>query len=108
MCLCLQHLQAQVIQILPFHCNVWTSSDTTCRGFSSKKEDAIANTTGEENKDRIIDDHLSCQSKVVEKVKENIRAAQARQKEAYDKKHHNPKTFKVGALVLRKDMKQVV
>ena len=50
---------------------------------SSKKEDAIANTTGEEDKDRIIDDHLSYQSKVAEKVKENIRAAQARQKEAY-------------------------
>ena len=41
-----------------------------------------------------------------EKVKENIRAAQARQKEAYDKKRHNPETFKVGALVLRKDMKR--
>ena len=32
---------------------------------SSKKEDAIANTTGEENKDRIIDDHLSYQSKKI-------------------------------------------
>ena len=36
---------------------------------SSKKEDAIANTTGGENKDRIINDHLSYQSKVAEKVK---------------------------------------
>ena len=49
---------------------------------SSKKEDAIANTTSEENKDRIIDDHLSYQSKVAEKVKENIRRAQERQKKA--------------------------
>ena len=72
---------------------------------SSKKEDAIANTTGKENKDRIIDDYLSYQSKMAERVKENVRVAQARQKKAYDNKHHNPETFKVGALVLRKDMK---
>ena len=29
-------------------------------------------------------------------VKENILVAQARQKEAYDKKHYNPEVFKVG------------
>ena len=36
---------------------------------SSKKEDAVANTTGKENRDRIIDDYLSYQSKVAERVK---------------------------------------
>ena len=73
---------------------------------SPKKEDAFVNMTSEANKDRIIDDHLSYRSKVAEKVKENIIAAQARQKKAYDRKRHNPETFKAGALVLRKDMKR--
>ena len=72
---------------------------------SFKKEDAIANITDKEYKDRIIVDYLSYQSKVAERVKENVRVAQARRKKAYDNKHHNPETFKVGALVLRKDMK---
>lgn len=55
------------------------------------------NTNGEENNDRIIDDHyLSNRNKVAEKVKKNIIAAQMRQKKAYDIKHHNPEAFKVG------------
>lgn len=36
-------------------------------------------------------------------VKENILAAQAKQKEAYDKKHSAPEVYRVGALVLKKD-----
>ena len=42
----------------------------------------------------------------MEKVKANIVAAQARQKEQYDKKHFNPAIFAPGAFVLRKDMKR--
>lgn len=37
----------------------------------------------------------------MEKVKANITVAQTRQKEQYDKKHHNPDIFTKGALVLQ-------
>ena len=40
----------------------------------------------------------------MEKVKANIVVAQARQKEQYDNKHHDPVIFAKGALVLKKDM----
>ena len=43
---------------------------------------------------------------MVEKVKANIVAVQARQKEQYDKKHHNADNFTEGALVLNKDIKR--
>ena len=39
----------------------------------------------------------------LESVKENILVAQQRQKEQYDRKHSNPETFAVGALVVKKD-----
>lgn len=73
---------------------------------SPKKKDVLVSPTGQESKDRIIDDNLTYRRKMAEKVKENIIAAQERQKKAYDKKHHDPEIFKVGALVLRKDMKR--
>ena len=38
-----------------------------------------------------------------EVVKHNIKLAQERQKQQYDKKHSNPKVYKVGAIVLKKD-----
>ena len=69
---------------------------------SPKKEDVLVNTTDEETKDKIINDNLTYRCKVAEKVKENIIAAQERQKKAYDRKRHNPEIFKVGTLVLRK------
>lgn len=59
-----------------------------------------------ENNDEIIEQHLALNSKMAETIKGNIIAAQKHQKEAYDKKHHNPAAFKAGALVLRKDMKR--
>ena len=39
-------------------------------------------------------------------MKASIIDTQARQKKAYDKKHHNPDVFKSGSLVLKKDMKR--
>jgi len=46
------------------------------------------------------------QTKVAQIVKDNILTAQKHQKQTYDRKHHDPATFKVGGLVLRKDMKR--
>ena len=42
-------------------------------------------------------------AKQLEEAKENILAAQAKQKEAYDKKHAKPDHFLKGQLVLKKD-----
>jgi len=54
-----------------------------------------------------IEQHLTHQTKIAAgMVKENIIAAQKHEKQAYDRKHYNPATFKVGALVLKKDMKR--
>ena len=39
----------------------------------------------------------------LEAVKKNIIKAQVQQKAQYDKKHHKPEVFRVGALVLKKD-----
>ena len=41
---------------------------------------------------------------ILKQAKENIGKAQEKQKKHYDKRHHCPDTFKVGTLVLRKDM----
>ena len=39
----------------------------------------------------------------LEKAKANIIYAQQKQKEVYDRKHHQPEVYAVGALVLKKD-----
>ena len=70
---------------------------------SPKKQDIVKHLN---DNDEVIEQHFMLQTKVAQTVKENILAAQRRQKRAYDRKHHNPATFKVGALVLRKDMKR--
>jgi len=59
-----------------------------------------------ENDDKLIEEHQIMRENIMEKVKANIVAAQARQKEQYDKKHFNPDIFTPGAFVLRKDMKR--
>ena len=41
--------------------------------------------------------------KRLEKAKANITCAQQKQKEVYDRKHHQPEVYTVGALVLKKD-----
>ena len=41
---------------------------------------------------------------VLKQAQENIGKAQEKQKKDYDKRHHDRDTFKVGSLVLRKDM----
>lgn len=41
---------------------------------------------------------------ILKEAKENIGKAQKKQKKDYDKRHCCPETFKVGAMVLRKDM----
>lgn len=60
----------------------------------------------DQNVDQMIEEHQIYRETMTEKVKANIAAAQARQKEQYDKKHHNPDIFTKGALVLKKDMKR--
>ena len=39
----------------------------------------------------------------MEEAKTNIVAAQKKQKEIYDRKHHHPEVFSIGAVVLKKD-----
>ncbi|XP_065890009.1 uncharacterized protein [Dysidea avara] len=68
-----------------------------------KEEDIVQHL---DRNDEVIEQHFIHQTKVAQIVKENILTAQKRQKQVYDRKHHNPATFKVGALVLRKDMKR--
>ncbi|XP_065893114.1 uncharacterized protein [Dysidea avara] len=68
-----------------------------------KEEDIVQHL---DHNDEVIEQHFIHQTKVAQIVKENILTAQKRQKQVYDRKHHNPATFKVGALVLRKDMKR--
>ena len=58
----------------------------------------------DQNADEMIEENQIHREKMMEKVKANIVAAQARQKEQYDKKHHDPEIFAEGALVLKKDM----
>lgn len=41
---------------------------------------------------------------ILKQATENIGKAQEKQKKDYNKRHHCPDTFKVGTLVLRKDM----
>jgi len=69
---------------------------------SPKEEDTVQHFN---DNDEVVEQHFMHQTKVAQIVKENILTAQKRQKQAYDRKHHDPATFKVGALVLRKDMK---
>ena len=74
--------------------------------FTPQKEtDALPENQAIANRDKIIDDNLMYRCKVAETVKENIVAAQERQKREYDRKRHNPEVFKIGAQVLRKDIK---
>ena len=68
--------------------------------------DVIASPKMGENADELIEEHQIFRENIMEKVKANIIAAQARQKEQYDKKHFKPDIFTCGALVLRKDMKR--
>ena len=68
-----------------------------------KEEDIVQHL---DHNDEVIEQHFIHQTKVAQIVKENILTAQKHQKQVYDRKHHNPATFKVGALVLRKDMKR--
>lgn len=60
----------------------------------------------DQNADQLMEENQINRERMMEKVKANIIAAQARQKEQYDKKHHNPDIFTKGALVLKKDMKR--
>jgi len=55
----------------------------------------------DQNADQIIEEHQIHHEMMMEKVKANITAAQARMKEQYDKKHHNPDIFSKGALILK-------
>ena len=41
---------------------------------------------------------------VLKQAKANIDKAQEKQKKDFDKRHHCPETFKLGNLVLKKDM----
>ena len=41
--------------------------------------------------------------KRLEEAKANIVSAQQKQKELYDRKHHQPEVFAIGAIVLKKD-----
>ena len=44
--------------------------------------------------------------KRLEKAKENIVRAQQKQKEVYDRKHHQPDAYALGALVLKKTLQE--
>ena len=50
-----------------------------------------------QNSDEKIEENLIYREMMMEKVKANIVAAQARQKEQYDKRHHDPQIFAKGA-----------
>ena len=50
-----------------------------------------------------MEDILSHRRDICQKVKENIVKAQIKQKEAYDRKHACPSSFKIGDVVLKKD-----
>ena len=43
---------------------------------------------------------------ILKEAKTNIGKAQKKQKKDYDKRHHCPETFKVGTIVLQKDMRR--
>ena len=60
----------------------------------------------DQNADKMIEEDQIYREMMMERVKANIAAAQARQKEQYDKKHHDPEIFAEGALVLKKDTKR--
>ena len=48
----------------------------------------------------------SQRQEVLQQVKANIKQAQEKQKEYYDRKHANPAAYKVGAKVLKKDFRR--
>ena len=50
-----------------------------------------------------LDNRQTAQRKKLEKAKANIVSAQQKQKEVYDRKHHQPEVFSIGATVLKKD-----
>ena len=106
MCLCLQHLQAWVIQILPFYCNVWTSSNTTCRGFFIQKGRSYCkhNWWREQGQNHWWPLELPKQGGW--KGEGKYKSSPGKTKGGIWQKCHNPETFKVGALVLRKDTKR--
>ena len=43
---------------------------------------------------------------VFDQVKKNIKQAQRKQKEVYNRKHSNPPKFSIGTLVLKKDFRR--
>ena len=53
--------------------------------------------------DDAVQESLDARQKQLEEAKTNIVAAQKKQKEIYDRKHHHPEVFSVGAVVLKKD-----
>ena len=66
--------------------------------------DVATSLKADQNTDELIEENQTYREKMMEKVKANIVAAQSRQKEQYDKKHHDSEIFAEGALVLKRDM----
>ena len=66
--------------------------------------DVATSPKADQNTDAMIEENQIYREKMMEKVKANIVAAQSRQKEQYDRKHHDREIFAEGALVLKKDM----
>jgi len=56
-----------------------------------------------ESKEAFLSKLMETRSTILEKAKENISAAQEKQKKHYDQKHANPAVYKLGAKVLVKD-----
>ena len=51
--------------------------------------------------DDTVQESLDARQKQLEEAKTNNVAAQKKQKEIYDRKHHHPEVFSVGAVVLK-------
>ena len=57
-----------------------------------------------------LGEHIACltlkRQELYDQVKENIKEAQKKQKEVYDRKHTDPPKFAAGAIVLKKDFRR--
>ena len=57
-----------------------------------------------------LGEHIACliqkRQELYDQVKENIKEAQKKQKEVYDRKHTDPPKFAVGTIVLKKDFRR--
>ena len=75
----------------------------TCQSFITKKEDTLEHLTDGHTNDKVIEEHLTHQLKATENVKKTSWLTRSTRR--IDRKHHNSEIFKVGPLVLKKDMK---